>query len=195
MPNPIVTKDAVFAAAVSLKADGISVTLARVQNLTGGSNSTVGPWLREWRQNEVSGAREGEPPPPPERLRTAIEQMTQAFWRAMEAEAAEKLSTTLAIAEQKVQASKSDYDDAIAQLQIAERALEDAEQKLDMLQKDRDELRLLSAKLEATSKQFEKELKEEKAARRAAEATASETLGQLKEIRAHASGKSTAGSK
>jgi hypothetical protein len=93
MTRKLATKEAVFAAADALQAQGLEVTVEKVTAQTGGSHSTVGPHLNAWFATQK--AHPTHPAP------AAIERLCNALGNAVWAESMRELQLQLAAAQER----------------------------------------------------------------------------------------------
>jgi hypothetical protein len=180
-----ISREKVFVAADEILATGVNPSQARVINRIGGSNSTVGPWLREWRQSKAGAAASvrSQLPDRPNRLDTAVQGMASQLWRSMEAEFAERLGIALTEANERLRAGKEDFDDAISNLKRLELELSSARSEQKRLEQARESAILEAARIGAVLDQIRKDLQAERDGRRVAEAAADEARRQSKELR------------
>ena len=90
-----VTHEEIFAAADDIAASGETPTLEGVRQLVGGSFNTLGPALREWREQQAAAAA----PPPGEEIPGPVQKQLQELGKRLWAEVAEQ-------SRQKVQAER-----------------------------------------------------------------------------------------
>ena len=93
MTRKLATKEAVFAAADALQAQGLEVTVEKVTAQTGGSHSTVGPHLNAWFATQK--AHPTHPAP------ASIERLCNALGNAVWAESMRELQLQLAAAQER----------------------------------------------------------------------------------------------
>lgn len=90
--TPLVTKEKVFAAADKLKSEGVKPTGAAVkEELGGGSFSSIGPLLSEWRITQRELDKEARQSPVPESLNAAVSNMVNQLWRISQNESDKRL--------------------------------------------------------------------------------------------------------
>jgi len=95
-----VTKDQVFQAAEQLKEDGKNVTVNAVIALTGGSFSTVGPMVRDWKKQEEEQATVVIEMP--DNVMEAVKRAAAEIWRVANQQANEQVEKVKAEAAERV---------------------------------------------------------------------------------------------
>ena len=157
-----VTREEIFAAAseIAEQEEG-NVTLEAVRQKVGGSFTTLGPALREWRTRQAEA--EAVAPPPgedlPEPLRQQLEELGRAFWSAVQKQAAARLEAD----RKQLQRERAEME--AARTEVAKTA--------DDLAKELDQLRTRCAALEEEIQSQQGDLAEAREAKARAEARAS----------------------
>ena len=87
-----VSQDAILAAADQLAADGKNPTMAAIREICGGSYSTIGPILREWKSHRTAATQPASDPPPDE-IVERLNALGSEIWQRASAIADERLTT------------------------------------------------------------------------------------------------------
>ena len=142
MSKPPVTREAIFAAADEIAADGTRPTLDAVRQRVGGSFTTLGPALRDWQALREEEARAKATPASalPDPLLARLQELGSQLWTAAEQQAHARL-----------QADRDRLHTEQRQLADASRSLEET---ADRLAQQVDQLRSRCTDLEAESAQL-----------------------------------------
>jgi hypothetical protein len=122
MTRKLATREAVFSAADSLKAQGLEVTVEKVTAQTGGSHSTVGPHLNAWFQDQKVHPTHPAP--------ASIERLCNSLGNAVWAEAMRELQLQLAAAQERAAGELEHTKTALASSIVSNQSLEELNAEL-----------------------------------------------------------------
>lgn len=117
-----VTKELVFEIAESLAGEGKNPTMAAIRDQIGGSFTTIGPWLKEWKSKDNQPA----PIEIPESVSEAMKLATATIWQSASEIASNRISEARAAADDAVEQAQSEADEYKAEVTRLENELQSA---------------------------------------------------------------------
>lgn len=117
-----VTKELVFEIAESLAGEGKNPTMAAIRDQIGGSFTTIGPWLKEWKSKDNQPA----PIEIPESVSEAMKLATSTIWQSASEIASNRISEARASADDAVEQAQSEADEYKAEVTRLENELQSA---------------------------------------------------------------------
>ncbi len=127
--KPKVTIEAVASACEQLSKEGKNVTVNAVIGITGGSFSTVGAMVKEWREQQ----REKTAPAfeMPDSVTAAMREATTTIWSAASALAAETIETVQKQAQETIDKANTELQEYASEVTRLENELSSAQGKID----------------------------------------------------------------
>ena len=132
MARPIVTREAVFAAAAELTAAGSDASILAVQGqIGGGSYSTVKRYLDEWKREQAAATPTLDLPP---EVAARAAELARALWGLAHTQAEQRVAALRAEAEQQLGRSRAELQAAELTISRLEGEAEQAAQQLEAAQ-------------------------------------------------------------
>lgn len=138
-------RQAVFDAAEELKSRGQKPTLDAIREITGGSYSTLGPLLKEWRDQDE--ARRKEVPEVPSDLTTLAGNLAFSFWATAMKEAEARFAGERELLIAKEGAVRQEYQDLLA---AADQHLSDLAEAQTLAKSYQEQIQTLQSTLAST---------------------------------------------